>query len=104
MEHSRNCTKHNTRCDYMDSPPPGDEGSRPEGQGGLWNPAVEAEVDTWIRTGIFPFPELGLLHTQQFTQLGKLELRLIHYVASIYRDLSRRGVLTCTAWVERLPL
>lgn len=101
---SRNCTKHNARCDYMDSPPPTDEASGAQVPNLLWNPAVEGEIDTWMRTGIFPFPELGIAQSHAFGALSKLELRMIHHVASIYRDLSRRALLPCATWVERLPL
>ncbi|KAB8527788.1 hypothetical protein FH972_025440 [Carpinus fangiana] len=49
---SRNCTKHQCRCDYMDAPPPADE---PVGQspipGLFWSPEIEAIVDGWERAG-----------------------------------------------------
>jgi hypothetical protein len=101
---SRNCTKHNTRCDYMDSPPPGDEVPRDAGPNLMWNPSIEAEVDMWMRTGVYPFPELALVNHQQFRNLTKIELRLVHHLSSIYRDLNRKGLIHLTAWVEKLPM
>lgn len=96
----RNCTKHNCRCDYMDSPPPDDA---PKGPNLLWTPGIETEIDTWQRSGIFPFPELGLSTHHQFSVLSRDDLRLIHHLSAIYRELQRKGLLQCTAWVERLP-
>ena len=68
------------------------------------NPMIDAQIDNWQRTGIFPFPELGLHNTHQFHGLGKVDLRLIHHLSSIYRDLLHMGLLACVPWVARLPV
>ena len=89
----------------MDSPPPSDDIPKsPKGPNLLWTPLIEAEIDNWIQTGIYPFPELCLRNNHQFRGLSKIDLRLVHHVSSIYRDLQRRNLLHCTAWVEKLPM
>ena len=86
----------------MDSPPPSDEPGKSDAQGG--QNMVEAEIDNWMNTGIYPFPELGLQNTFQFHGLTRPEIRLVYEVSNIYRDLSRKGLASCTAWVEKLPM
>ena len=101
---SRNCTKHNCRCDYMDSPPPVDEASQSsKGPNLLWSAQIENEVETWQRTGIFPFPELGLQSVEHFYPLSSIDLRLVHHVSSIYRDLQRIDFIQCTLWASEIP-
>ena len=78
----------------MDSPPPPDDGpglpKAPNAHGtGLWPPGVEAEVDQWLRSGIYPFPELGIRNPTLFRGLGKFEARLFDHNSAIYRDLQR---------------
>lgn len=88
----------------MDSPPLAEDVPRsPRGPDLLWTPKVEAEVNAWDSTGIYPFPELGLSTHQYFLGLNKTERRLVHHVSSIYRDLQRYDMLHCVAWVEKLP-
>ncbi|MCJ1390331.1 hypothetical protein MMC18_003190 [Xylographa bjoerkii] len=88
----------------MDSPPPSDDVPRsPKGPDLLSTPSIEAELDTWHRTGIFPFPELGLRTRDQFQDLSKIELRLVHHLSSVYRDLQRHEMIHCIAWVAMLP-
>ncbi|MCJ1402960.1 hypothetical protein MMC11_006182 [Xylographa trunciseda] len=89
----------------MDSPPPADEVPRsPKGPDLLWTSSIEAELGAWLRTGVFPFPELGLRTYDQFHGLSKIELRLVHHLSSVYRDLLRHGMIHCIAWVEMLPI
>ncbi|MCJ1435635.1 hypothetical protein MMC27_005010 [Xylographa pallens] len=89
----------------MDSPPPADEAPRsPNGPDLLWTSSIEDEIDAWLRTGIYPFPELRLRTYDQFQGLSKVELRLVHHLSSVYGDLQRHGLLHCIAWVEMLPI
>ena len=100
---SRNCTKHNCRCDYMDNPPAGDVAKSSEGPNLLWNSTIEREVKTWQATGIFPFAELNLQSCGQFRDLSTIDLRLIHHISSIYRDMQPANLGNCTLWVEQIP-
>ena len=102
---SRNCTKHSCRCDYMDQPPLAEEAPKsPRGLNLLFPPSIDAEIDNWMRSGIYPFPELALSNHMQFRNLQKIDLRLVHHVSQLYKDLQRMGVVHCTAWVEKLPV
>jgi hypothetical protein len=89
----------------MDNPPPAEDSPpSPKAPNLKWSPPVVAEIDAWLRTGVFPFPELGLRSQHQFQGLSRTDLRLVHHLSTIYRDLQRKGVVHCTAWVERLPM
>ena len=89
----------------MDSPPPPDEGAKvSKGPDLLWSPAVELEIDQWQHSGIFPFPELALSNPGRFLALSRPDLRLIHHLSTIHRELRRKDMLQCAAWVEKLPL
>lgn len=102
---SRNCTKHNCRCDYMDSPPPPEESRKSTlaGPDLLWTPPIEREVELWQRTGVFPFFELHLETSGHFRSLSLVDRRLIHHLSSIYSDMQRKDFVHCTLWVELLP-
>ena len=102
---SKNCTKHNCRCDYMDNPPPDEAPRSPQEPNLLWTPRIEGEIAEWQRTGRFPFPEMGL---QSFPHLQLRgfppnDLRLIHHVSSIYLDMRLANFVQCTLWVEQIP-
>lgn len=105
VEDSRNCTKHNCRCDYMDSPPPPEEARKSSltGPDLLWTPPIEREVELWQRTGVFPFFELNLEASGHFRSLSLIDRRLIHHLSSIYSDMQRKDFVHCTLWVELLP-
>ena len=70
---------------------------------GLWTPSIEAEVENWMRSGIFPFPELGLHNHALFGGLTKFDYRLVYHLAAIHKDLQRKGCLYLTPWVGKLP-
>lgn len=103
LDGSRNCTKHNCRCDYMDNPPAGEVAKTPEGPNLLWTPAIEHEVKTWQATGIFPFVQIKLQSCGHFRDLSLIDLRLIHHLSSIYRDMQPANLGNCTLWIEEIP-
>ena len=75
----------------------------PKRPNGLWTPQIEAEIDNWMHTGVFPFPEVGLRNHGLFNGLHKTDYRLIYHVSAIYKDLQRKGCLFLTPWVGKLP-
>ena len=90
----------------MDSPPLPDEPGVPKDFNrptGLWTPSIEAEIDNWMRSGQFPFPELGLRGPGIFNGLSKFEFRLVYHLSAVYKDLQRKGCLFLTPWVGKLP-
>ena len=101
---SKNCTKHNVVCDYIENPPPVDDVPKgPAPPNLLLTPRIEAEIDNWRRSGIFPFPEMRLQATHHFTSLSLMDLRLVHHMCSIYLDMRLADFVECTFWVEELP-
>ena len=99
---SKNCTKHNCRCDYMDHPP--EETPRIVDEPNLlWTPRIESEIETWQRTGVFPFSEMDLQSSQHFHGLSPIDLRLLHHLSSIYRDMRLADFVQCTLWVQQIP-
>jgi len=100
---SKNCTKHNCRCPYMDMPPPEERNVTPEKPDLLWTPEIEAEIERWQKTGVFPFPEL--CYPQPNPQGSSVEdLRLIYHVASISTELALHDAGTFTIWTSQIPL
>jgi hypothetical protein len=101
---SKNCTKHNVRCPYMDMPPPEERNSTPEEPDLLWTPKIEAELDHWQKTGIFPFPELSIYPQPNPQPFSAEDLRLMHHVAGISTELGMIDAGSFTIWANQIPL
>ncbi|KAI9834010.1 MAG: hypothetical protein M1826_005915 [Phylliscum demangeonii] len=100
----RNCTKHNCRCDYMDGPRPRDKRARsPSGPDLLWSPAIKKEIDSWRRTEQFPFPEMQVEPQPMVQNYSITDLRLMHHLCSITRDMQLRGTAPFVVWTDRIP-
>lgn len=101
---SRNCTKHNCRCDYMDGPRPRDRRARsPSGPELLWSPAIKRDIETWRRTEQFPFPEMHLEPQPLVQNYSLTDLRLMHHIASVSRDMQLRGSSSFVIWTDKIP-
>lgn len=87
----------------MDSPPAEESPKSFNGPNLLWTSKIENEVEVWQRTGVFPFFELNLQSSGHFFGLSSIDLRLIHHLSSIYRDMQRANFGGCTLWVEEIP-
>ena len=87
----------------MDSQPAEEPPRAATGPNLLMTPKVEYEITTWHRTGIFPIQELDLEYVQHFHGLSLTDLRLIHHLASIYRDMGQNHFTHCTIWVQQIP-
>ncbi|KAI9721703.1 MAG: hypothetical protein M1812_002037 [Candelaria pacifica] len=100
----RNCTKHSCKCDYMDAPVPGQERSlSPQLVNLLWTPEVEREIELWQQSGRFPFPELRLLHPPLPQDFSTTDLRLIHHVSSVSKEMHYSRCNKFTVWTEKIP-
>lgn len=87
----------------MDNPPVEENPPSPRQPDLLWTPRIEREIDIWQRTGVFPFPELNMQSIQQFRGFPLIDLRLIHYLSSIYQDMRLADFVQCTLWVQQTP-
>ena len=88
----------------MDSPAPPEEPARyPKGPNLLWTPGIEREIEDWQRTGRSPFLDLNIQSFPHFRGLSMIDLRLIHHLSSIYRDMHRSNFVQCTLWVQQIP-
>lgn len=103
MHLSRNCTKHSCKCDYRENRLPSNDLPILQGPNLLWTPSVEVAVENWYRTGISPFPSVGLRSDRQFQGLATEDLRLIHHLLSVHQDMQRLDLAQCTVWVQELP-
>ncbi|KAJ5926008.1 hypothetical protein N7454_007518 [Penicillium verhagenii] len=104
LDSSRNCTKHNCRCDYQDMA--ASQGSPPSSRRGpdlLMSPEIEMEVENWHRTGVPPYPELVQCPRSGWSHLSRTDLRLVHHIIGLSIDLHRRGLSGCTAWAQKMP-
>lgn len=102
---SRNCTKHNCRCDYMDQPAAGEEplkGSAPPDL--LMSAELQASLDQWRITGECPISELRTTAPEYWMHFSTIDLRLIHHVATLSIDLQNRGYAQCTSWAPKMPM
>jgi hypothetical protein len=101
---SRNCTKHNCRCDYMDQPPATEESARsPRTPDLQMTPEIERELDLWRMTGEPPFPELQMTSKSYWHRFSGIDLRLIHHIAGLSIDMHQRGYSGCTVWAQKMP-
>ncbi|KAL2053164.1 hypothetical protein ABVK25_006489 [Lepraria finkii] len=100
---SKNCTKHNSRCDYMDNPPSEDAPRSPKEPNLQWTPKVEAEIAQWQQRGVLPFPDMNLQSFQHLRGFPVNDLRLIHHILEIHRDMRLADFVQCTSWVEQIP-
>ena len=102
--HSRNCTKHQVRCDYMETVGSDTEGqSSPDRPSLVLTPGTESRIEVWQQTGSFPYPELQVFPPPQTHEYSKNELRLISHVSSISNDLLLKGTSHLTVWTQMMP-
>ncbi|KAK4044861.1 hypothetical protein C8A01DRAFT_31049 [Parachaetomium inaequale] len=99
----RNCTKHKIRCPYNDVPVPEDRAGSPDKPDLMWTPEIEATIDEWRRTGMFPFPSLGIYPAPAPEFLTLEDLRLIHHVASISHQMQELDANAFTLWTQQIP-
>ncbi|KAL2131334.1 hypothetical protein VTI74DRAFT_5258 [Chaetomium olivicolor] len=99
----RNCTKHKIRCPYNDVPVPEDRAGSPDKPDLMWTPEIEATIDQWRRTGMFPFPSLGIYPAPAPQLLTVEDLRLIHHVASISHQMQEIDANDFTLWTRQIP-
>ena len=101
---SRNCTKHQVRCDYMDQQRPEAEAQPPRDQLPVpTSPGTEHIIDIWQQTGNFPYPELQVFPPPQPQNHSRVELRLIQHLSSISRSLLMNSTIDMTIWTSRVP-
>lgn len=88
----------------MDSPAPPEEPVDSHGGPNLfWTPRIEREIEAWQRTGISSFQDTNLPSLQHFRGLSAVDLRLIHHLSTIYRDMHPADFVRCTVWVQMIP-
>lgn len=103
--YSRNCTKHQVRCDNINSPSALETYSPQAAQQPnlLWTSEIEAIIGLWKQTGEFPFPELPIHPQPQWRAYAKTDLRLIHHLLFITNEMFRDRASKMTLWVDVMP-
>lgn len=97
----RNCTKHKIRCPYNDIQVPEDRATSPDKPDLMWTPEIEATIEQWQLTGMFPFPNIYPAPSPHL--LSTEELRLIHHVASISTFMEGINANGFTLWTRQIP-
>ncbi|KAK6197833.1 hypothetical protein LQW54_010539 [Pestalotiopsis sp. IQ-011] len=100
----RNCTKHKVRCPYQDVPVADDRSATPDKPDLLWNESIEAAINSWRMTAIFPFPSLNVYPAPDPQYFSNEELRLLYHLAAICHELG--GHLDAsgfTLWTRQIP-
>lgn len=104
LDYSNNCTKHKVRCPYNDVKVAEPQRSAtPDMPNLMWTPEIEAAILEWQRTGIFPFPSLGVYPVPMPQAYSITELRLIYHVASVHHQLGRIDANNFTLWTRHIP-
>jgi hypothetical protein len=82
---------------------PEDRAGSPDKPDLMWTPEIEATIDEWRRTGMFPFPSLGIYPAPAPEFLTLEDLRLIHHVASISHQMQELDTNDFTLWTQQIP-
>ncbi|KAI0397335.1 hypothetical protein F5Y17DRAFT_455250 [Xylariaceae sp. FL0594] len=99
----RNCTKHKTRCPYLETPAADQTATSPAASDlGWWHDELEV-VAEWKRSLVFPFPDM-VVTAPDPTQYSEEELCLIYRAAAIYQDLKVMGANGFTLWTCYIPI
>lgn len=69
----------------------------------MWTPEIEAAIGEWRRTGMFPFPSLGIYPAPMPHMFSLEDLRLIYHVASLFYQLQAFGANNFTLWTRHIP-
>ncbi len=88
----------------MDQPVREDRSATPDKPDLLWTPEIEAAIEKWQKTGVFPFPELHVYPAPLLQTLTLEDLRLIYHVSAISRELDVVDAGNFTIWTRRIPL
>lgn len=88
----------------MDMPAQEERATTPEKADLLWTPEIEAEIERWQQTGIFPFPDLYIYPAPSPQHFSFEDLRLIHHVASVSSELGAHDAGNFTIWTRQIPL
>ncbi|KAK8067093.1 hypothetical protein PG997_013840 [Apiospora hydei] len=99
----RNCTKHKVRCPYNDVPVPDDRSATPDKPDLMWTPEIEAAIELWQQTGVFPFSSLNIYPTPAPQYYSMEDLRLIYHVAAICHELGTIDANGFTLWTRHIP-
>ncbi|KAF5533457.1 UPC2-like protein [Fusarium napiforme] len=100
----RNCTKHKIRCPYNDvQVPDAERSTTPDKPDLMWTPQIEAAINEWQRTGVFPLPSLGIYPAPMPHLYSVEDLRLIYHVATLYYQLATIDANNFTLWTRHIP-
>lgn len=75
----------------------------PEQSALVFTPGAESRIDLWQQTGSFPFPELQVFPFPQTHEYSRTDLRLIHHLSTVSRDLLLSGSTDLTIWTQKMP-
>lgn len=84
-------------------PLPEDRSTTPDKPDLMWTPEIEAAIEQWQRTGIFPFPALNIYPAPSPQRYPLEQLRLIYHVASICNELATFDANNFTLWTRQIP-
>ena len=91
------------RCPYNDSPPTEERSASPDKPDLLCTPEIDARINQWNQTGVFPFPAMRISPAPDPLSLTLVEARLLHHVADICDRLNTIGCSEFTLWTRQIP-
>jgi hypothetical protein len=102
--YSKNCTKHQVRCDYNDGTPGSEDSLKISiGETLPWTREIEKGVDSWRQTGQFPFPELTIYPPLQVQGLSRNDVRLLYHVCSAVARVTGSRTAKLGLWTDVMP-
>ena len=98
---SRNCTKHQVQCDYVDGSPDAADlrAPSPIPSNDRLSPFSEDISEVWQPPVELPFDIIGVMPPQQ----SPTEMQFIDNLTSTFQSLTSRGVCDLTLWAPTIP-
>ncbi|KAL1592334.1 hypothetical protein SLS60_011412 [Paraconiothyrium brasiliense] len=90
----------------MDSPAalmPPESPKSPQQPNLLWTPEIDATIEQWRQTGVWPFDHLQVYPQPQWRIFPKTDLRLVHHVATISNEMFSHQTSKLTLWTDMMP-
>ena len=90
----------------MDSPAalmPPESPKSPQQPNLLWTPEIDATIEQWRQTGVWPFDHLPVYPQPQWRIFPKTDLRLVHHVATISNEMFSHQTSKLTLWTDMMP-
>ena len=67
-------------------------------------PQIQRELDDWKKSGVYPFPSLGVDNQPSPLRYSETDLRLIHHISSVAAQMQAAEPSNSSIWTKRVPM